>query len=199
MPRSSRSASGSDPSDRDAHLGLCRKVAAGDRAAAEELARVIMPTVRHAALRLTRTTTDAQDAAQVATLEVLRSAKRFQARGTLKGWAGRIAIRSVLRWQGRHGTAASVEHDPDTEPAPQGPPPGFEMLPRPLEHYLNALSEPQRNALVLRHSFGYTLPEIATLTDAPLPTVRSRVSAAMERVRKAIRRDVRLGGRGVAS
>lgn len=174
-------------------------MAAGDRAAAEQLAKLVMPTIRHAAFRLTRTPTDAQDAAQVATLEVLRSAKHYRARGTLRGWGRRIAIRSVLRWQARHGTAAADDHDPDTEPAPQGPPPGFEMLPRPLEHYLNALPEPQRNALVLRHSFGYTLPEIATITDAPLPTVRSRVSAAMERVRKAIRRDVRLGGRGVAS
>ncbi len=185
--------------ERDADLALCQRVAKGDRAAAETLARLIMPVVRHAALRVTRTASDAEDAAQVATLEVLRSAKHFAARGSLKGWAGRIAVRSVVRWNARHGTPMVHEHDPDRSLGAPAPTSGFEALPRPLQHYLDALPEPQRTALVLRHSLGYTIPEIAEATESPVPTVRSRIDKAMTRVRSAIRRDVQLGTKGASA
>lgn len=191
-----------DPSPspgREPELALCQRVATGDRAAAEALARLIMPVVRHAAHRVTRTASDAQDAAQVATLEVLRSARHYAARGSLEGWAGRIAVRSVVRWNARHGTPLVPEHDPDRSMGSSPPTPGFEALPRPLEHYLDALPEPQRTALVLRHSLGYTIPEIAEITDAPVPTVRSRIDKAMTRVRASIRRDVRLGTKGASA
>lgn len=185
--------------DRDADLALCQRVAQGDRAAAESLARLIMPVVRHAARRLTRTSADAEDAAQVATLEVLRSARHYAARGSVKGWAGRIAVRSVVRWNGRHGTPAVPEHDPDRTGAAPVPASRSEALPRPLEHYLDALPEPQRTALVLRHSLGYTIPEISEATETPVPTVRSRLDKAMMRVRSCIRRDVQFGTRGVGA
>lgn len=185
--------------DRDAELALCKRVAEGDRAAAEALARQLMPVVRHAARRLTRTASDAQDAAQVATLEVLRSARHFAARGSLRGWASRIAVRSVVRWNARHGTPTIHEHNPDLAPAALPPTSGAEGLPRPLENYLELLPEPQRTALVLRHSMGHTIPEIAEVTGAPVPTVRSRIDKAMTRVRAAIRRDVQLGTRGASA
>ena len=185
--------------DRDADLALCQRVAEGDRAASETLARQLMPTVRHAARRLTRTASDAQDAAQVATLEVLRSARHYAARGSLKGWASRIAIRSVVRWNARHGTPAMHEHDADRAPSVSPPTPGSDALPRPLEAYLGGLPEPQRTALVLRHCLGHTIPEIAEVTDAPVPTVRSRIDKAMSRIRTAIRRDVQLGTKGASA
>jgi len=185
--------------ERDAALALCQRVADGDRSAAEDLARLVMPTVRHAAHRVTRTASDAQDAAQVATLEVLRSAKHYAARGSLEGWAGRIAVRAIVRWNARHGTPAMPEHDPDRAASAPAPSPGSEALPRPLEHYLDALPEPQRTALVLRHSLGYTIPEIGQATESPVPTVRSRIDKAMTRVRAAIRRDLRLGTKGASA
>ena len=185
--------------DRDAELALCERVAKGDRAAAEALARQLMPVVRHAARRLTRTASDAQDATQVATLEILRSAGHYAARGSLNGWASRIAARSVVRWNARHGTPTMHEHNPDRAPSATPPTPGFEALPRPLEAYLEGLPEPQRTALVLRHSLGHTIPEIAEVTGAPVPTVRSRIDKAMTRVRAAIRRDVQLGTKGASA
>lgn len=152
-----------------------------------------MPTVHHAARRLTRTSADAQDAAQVALLEVLRCAGHYGGRGSLRGWAGKIAMRSVVRWSRRHGTPMLQEHDPDAQPDTSIGDSRHEALPRPLEAYLDELPEAQRTALILRHSMGCTLREIVEITESPLPTVRSRVTTAMQRVRKAIRRDVRFG------
>lgn len=187
--------------DRDEQLALCQRVAHGDHSAAESLARLIMPVVRHAAQRITRTRSDAEDASQVATLEVLRSAKHYAARGSLEGWAGRIAVRTIVRWNGRHGTPLVPEHDPDRDRshATVARVPGFEALPRPLEEYLDALPETQRTALVLRHSLGYTIPEIAETTEAPVPTVRSRIDKAMTRIRASIRRDIQIGTKGASA
>ncbi len=191
--------SDASPPERQAEHTLCQRVASGDRDASEALARQLMPVVRHAARRLTRTASDAQDAAQVATLEILRSAGHYAAQGSLSGWASRIAVRSIVRWNARHGTPSSHEHNPDTTPSPGVVASGSEALPRPLDDYLRGLPEAQRTALVLRHSLGYTIPEIAEVTDAPVPTVRSRVDKAMARVRAAIRRDVALGRTGASA
>lgn len=187
------------PPESDVQLALCKRVAEGDRAAAEALARQLMPVVRHAARRLTRTTSDAQDAAQVATLEILRSAGHYAARGSLEGWASRIAARCVVRWNARHGTPTIHEHNPDHAPCASAPTPGSEALARPLEAYLDGLPEPQRIALVLRHSLGHTIPEIAEITGSPVPTVRSRIDKGMTRIRTAIRRDVQLGTKGASA
>ncbi|MFY0539633.1 sigma factor-like helix-turn-helix DNA-binding protein [Nannocystis pusilla] len=46
---------------------------------------------------------------------------------------------------------------------------------------------------MLRHALDHTLPEIAELTGAPVPTVKSRVLKAEETLRKLIRRDLNLG------
>jgi len=154
-----------------------------------------MPVVRTVALRLTKTTDDAQDAAQVALLEILRSAHTFRGEGAVRGWAARIAMRRIVRWNARHGTAARVATAAEgMQPAATMSTVVVDALPRSLDAYLAELSEPQRTALVLRHSMGCTIPEIAEITQSPVPTVKSRIQAALVRVRQAIRRDTRFGG-----
>ncbi len=174
-------------------LDLARRVADGDRPAAQRLASRLLPTVRSVAIRLTRNPTDAQDATQEALLELLRSASNYRGDGPLQGWARRIALRSVARWMRRHATMTA----PTTAEAPAQPVSTFveDRLPRPLDSYLQELAEPQRTALILRCSLGCTIPEIAEITDSPVPTVKSRVMRALELIRGSIRRDVRFGPR----
>src|SRR5205823_14694259 len=64
---------------------------------------------------------------------------------------------------------------------------------RPLEEYLQALPDEQREALVMKHSLGYTVEEIAELTDVPTGTVKDRLVTARRRVRRLIQRDITLG------
>ena len=51
---------------------------------------------------------------------------------------------------------------------------------------LSALPEPQREVLVLAYFGGYTQPEIAARTGAPLGTVKTRTLLAMRRLRTAL-------------
>lgn len=184
----------------EADLGLVRRVVAGDRAAAESLARRLYPVALRVARSLA-TAKDAEDAAQAALVHVLRVAGTYRGRGPLEGWGYRVVWRHVLRTVRRakaRETAARAGGPilmvlTGGEAVTGG---GLrEGLPRPLEEYLGALKPVQCEALVLRHGMGHTLSEIATMTDAPVPTVKSRIVKAMNEIRRAIRRDLVVRGR----
>lgn len=175
---------------------LTARVAAGDSRAAEQLARISMPTVRAVACRLVANPADAADVGQGALVEVLRAASNYRGEGPLLGWVARIAARSACHWLRsaqvrRAATTASVTTEPVDEGADVNH--GDDALPRPLTAYLDALPELQRTAFVLRHALDYTLPEIAELTGAPVPTVKSRILKALTELRRAMRRDAALG------
>jgi RNA polymerase sigma-70 factor (ECF subfamily) len=185
-----------------ADLELLEAVARGDRIAAERFARRVFPFVRKVARALVSDRAEADDACQLALIEVLRAAGSYRGAGAIEAWTRKIASRVVIRSMQRHRA-----HDPEpaspeiTDELPDEALASatFDELPRPLEVYLAELSEVQRTALVLRHALGHTVPEIAELTGAPVPTVKSRLKKAHQEVRRLVRRDVTLGTRGVAS
>lgn len=55
-----------------------------------------------------------------------------------------------------------------------------------LEAGLDALTETQRVAVVLRHSFEWTYEEIAELLDVSVSTVRNHLARGMEKLRRAL-------------
>lgn len=184
------------PSSYEPERTLMDAVAAGDRVASERLARRLLPQVRRVARALVTRAADVDDASQVALLELLRSAGNYRGDGSLEGWARRIATRTVLRWSGRQRLRDAKTQPLDVTPDPRVgwlPAVAAESLPRPLPEYLAALPEVQRTAFVLRHSLGHTVPEIAALSDAAVPTVKSRLLKAQAELRRLIRRDLALG------
>lgn len=172
---------------------LAGKVAAGDRQAAALFARRLLPVVRRVVRALCGPGSDADDAVQSSLIELLESAGNYAGQGALEGWARRITARATLRGlrRGRRRGAVSLE-DEDVPEDSYVEDALREAIPRPVEVYLAALPEVQRTALVLRHALDHTLPEIAELTGAPVPTVKSRVLKAQETLRRLIRRDLNL-------
>lgn len=55
-----------------------------------------------------------------------------------------------------------------------------------LHQAIRALPGEQREALVLQQFSGLSLEEIATLTDAPIETVKSRLRYAMRKLREQL-------------
>lgn len=180
--------------------GLAARVAEGDRGAAEQFARILMPTVRAVTARLVSNPADAADVAQLGLVEVLRAAGNYRGEGPLVGWARRIAARNACHWL----RSAAARRGADSEAidgmvADVGAIDVGDGLVRPLSAYLGELGEAQRTALVLRVGLEYTLPEIAELTGSPVATVKSRIIKALSELRRAVRRDVQLGVRRDAS
>jgi RNA polymerase sigma factor (sigma-70 family) len=55
-----------------------------------------------------------------------------------------------------------------------------------LEPELRRLSERQRTAVVLRHSFGYTYDEISRVMGVSIPTVQKHVERALGKLRRRL-------------
>jgi RNA polymerase sigma-70 factor (ECF subfamily) len=178
-------------------LALVASVAAGDAEACARFVRCVSPTVRQVARAIVRAGAGADDAEQVSLMDLLASASNYAGRGPLEAWAQRIATRSTLRWAKKERRIAEKAQAQHVASASETPPQTevIESLPRSLAHYLDQLSEVQRTAVLLRFSIGHTIPEIATITKAAIPTVKSRIQKGRDELRRLVRRDLGLGVR----
>ena len=155
----------------------------------------LRPRIATIARALLRHAADADDATQASLLEILRAAESFRGDGSFDGWADRIAVRTTLRLARQRRVRGLRVDDTEPDAIAEEPPHSSlaEMLPRELSEYLAELPEIRRTALVLRHALGYSVEEIAELTGVSPNTVKDRLLAAREQVRKHVRRDLATG------
>nr|WP_255216238.1 RNA polymerase sigma factor [Pseudenhygromyxa sp. WMMC2535] len=170
-------------------------VASGDKAAQAALIARILPSVLGRARGLCRAPADADDAAQEALLEILRSARSFSGRGSLQGWCDRITVRTTLRRQRRElRKLVLLDSACDLEqlPARGREIPLREAVPGELQDYLAELSADRYEALCL-WAKGHAIDEIAEHTGASPNTIKDRLRMARKQVRRAIRQREVLG------
>jgi RNA polymerase sigma-70 factor (ECF subfamily) len=185
-------------------LKLMSLVASGNVEAMNTVARRLTGRVRRLSRLLVRDETLADDASQVALVEILQSARTYGARSSLERWADRITARITLRHardeRRRFQVVSSLDEEGAAEPSAPVRDPAEEVrseTPRALAEYLDALPETQREALVLKHSLGHTVEEIAEITGVPVGTVKDRLVTGRRQVRKLIQRDLAIGrGKG---
>jgi RNA polymerase sigma-70 factor, ECF subfamily len=181
-------------------LNLARAVARGDKRACEDFARRLLPTVRRVSRGLLRGSDGANDAVQISLMDLLGSAANYMGRGPLEAWAQRIATRSTLRWMNkqrlaRERTLAQAQETELQHHQVLLQTETLDRLPRPLDEYLDQLTEVQRTAVLLRFALGHTIPEIAEITEAPIPTVKCRIQKGQQELCRLVRRDLNLGVR----
>jgi RNA polymerase sigma-70 factor (ECF subfamily) len=121
----------------------------------------------------------------------LASARNYRGEGSIEGWCDRIVVRTVLRMarrQDRSQKAIDRSEDPETLPHPSA---GLEpeALAADVTRYLDELPEARRMALILRHGLDYSVDEIAELTGVSRNTVKDRLLAAREQLRRLVRRE----------
>jgi RNA polymerase sigma-70 factor (ECF subfamily) len=177
-------------------LDLMGRVVRGDRSARRDLVTRLVPRVRRICRALMRSDVDADDAAQGALVEILRSAESFAGAGSLERWADRIAARHAMRLAARERRRTAVVDaaiDPEQVMEPPGDAELGEAIARRVHEYLDLLPQDRRELLVLRHVLDYSMPEIATLLGLPLGTVKDRLLAARKHVRRLLLRDIAIG------
>src|SRR3954469_17175198 len=95
--------------------------AAGDRAAAQELCRELLPRVRNLVRYLLRGDSRVDDVAQEALIAVLRGLGTFRGDGRFESWVDRVVARTAfavirrIRAETQPGERAAVDADADAE------------------------------------------------------------------------------------
>jgi RNA polymerase sigma-70 factor (ECF subfamily) len=185
-----------DPSDEE----LMKRYQRGDVAAFEVLLRRHRTALHAFLARLTGDRARAEDLAQETWLRIVAAVPRWERRARFTTWAYGIARnlavdearRAVHRAadsldardeRGRERGEAVADAGPDPERATES----ARLRPR-LEAALAALPLEQREVFVLREYAGVPFAEIAEITGAPVPTVKSRMRYALEALRDALAR-----------
>ncbi|HZZ85165.1 MAG TPA: RNA polymerase sigma factor [Anaeromyxobacteraceae bacterium] len=132
----------------------------------------------------------ADDLAQDCWMRFIGAAPRWKASGSFKTWLYAVA-RNLATDAARR--TAHRDHEPlertagrdGKEPA-AGAPEGDVLLRAALERAIAALPEDQREVFLLREYEGLSFAEVAEVTAALLPTVKSRMRYALEALRRAL-------------
>jgi RNA polymerase sigma-70 factor (ECF subfamily) len=177
-------------------LDRVSRAASGEPEAQAWLLEQVVPRVRRVARAFLKSPADADDAAQLALLAILRSASTYRGEASLSAWARRIAVRTVLRYlETERRTPSAPSANEAEEPAIPAAEGSWEALPRDVREYLEELPEAQRHAVILHHALGHSVDEIAAATQVSPDTVKGRLKLGTAALRKRIRQEIAIGRR----
>jgi RNA polymerase sigma-70 factor (ECF subfamily) len=155
----------------------------GERWAHEALFRRHMPLALGLAYRLLGSDHELDDVVQEAYFRAFRGLHGLRDAQAFPSWLAGIVVRCVQQLLRRRrllvrlGLRPVVPVDPDLSLAPTASPEVVHALRR-IYTVLDALGAQARVVLVLRRVEGYSIPEIASLMDCSLSTVKRRLGEA---------------------
>jgi len=179
-------------------LELARAAAGGEAGARRAVAERLFDRVRHTTRYLAAGHPDAEDHAQVALVEILRSLGTYSGHASLEHWADTITVRTTMRaikrrrrlraWQILRGRE---NLDREERLWAHGPRDAFSEvhLRQHVATLLGKLNPERRAAVVLRLVHGYSVGEIAELTGVGYDTVRDRLRVGRKALRALVHKD----------
>jgi len=180
------------PEGRDRDLdGLLTLVARGDEAAFASVYDQLSGPVYGLIRRVVRDPSQSEEVAQEVMLDVWRAASRFEPdRGSPQAWVATIAHRRAVD-RVRSAQAATRRDDHAAAQAPEGHDGVAEAVEAKLERErvrrcLGALTELQRESIVLAYYGGYTYREVAGLLGIALGTTKTRMRDGLIRLRDCL-------------
>ena len=163
----------------------------GDEEAFGALVRAVGDRCMYIAHRILRDADLAQDAVQVALVQVWRELPTLRDPDKFEGWLHRILVHACYaEIRRRHHFAASVVLLETDEPT--GRDEYLVVNDRDaLDRAFRRLPPEQRVVLVFHHALGLTLDEVAEHLEIPVGTVKSRLFYATSAIRAALAADAR--------
>ncbi len=181
---------------RQADLELMQRAAAGVALAQREVVQRLLLRCRATARYWCRDDAEADDLAQLALCEVLRSAAGFRGESRLERWADCIVLRSVrLGVRRRRQTEQRFAPTAEPDAIADGGPDDDVMLRlarRRLAEHLGRLDEVRREAITMKLVLGHSVEDIARATGVSVNTVKDRLKTARRKLRKWLARDAAL-------
>ena len=172
---------GNVDSERVADETLVQQALAGDLSAFGQLVQRHERATRAICWAVLRDHHLASDAAQEAFVDAYRSLASLKTPSAFGGWVATIAQRRALRMAQRRPPERTL---PDVLADETADDP--ELLAQVLQ-----LPEQEREVILLRFFDGHDAAAIATLLQRPLGTVTKQLSRAYERLRSALREEMR--------
>ena len=181
---------------------LVEQAQRGDEMAFESLVAEIGDRLYSTAVHILGDTSAAEDATQVALIDMWRHLPRLRDAGAFEPWAYRILVRSAYAEGSRQrGVRANlVLLVPEVlEDGPAGSVADVQALHDQLERGFQRLTRRQRAVVTLKHYAELSDAEIAASLDVPMGTVKSQLHYAMRALRAGLEADDRPGRRrGIA-
>jgi RNA polymerase sigma factor (sigma-70 family) len=186
----------------DELAALVAGVVRGDAGATRSFVVAVARPVRRAVVMVLGSKDgEVDDASQEAILGVLRALPKFRGECTSTQFVVRIAVLSAVavrrrrrgkdRWVG----SQALDEDDARVDSDSSPLAHVEVGRRraAIRRLIDELPAPIAEAVVLYFMLGYTVPEIAALSQAPVNTIWSRLRIGRERMRQVLAADTRLG------
>lgn len=196
------------PEGKEPYLApLVTRARAGDAAAFEQIMVLSERKVVATAWRILGDREDARDAAQEVFLRAYRYLGTFKEEQNFSGWLYRITVnvcRDIARKRTHGGRTAFISYEAELEEGI------LETMPAPddtesraieaqerfiVSRALSALSEKERNALVLRDMEGFSTEEVAQILGTRAATVRSQISSGRTKIKRYCERFLKARGK----
>lgn len=178
---------------------LVRRLKQRDADAMEALVRAHGSKLYGVAFQFMRNETAAQDVVQEALLSVWNKIGSFEGRSSFTSWLYRVTANAALmklRKEKKRQMDVSIDGDKeddayrplqleDTRPLPDSALQGEELKAK-IQAAIDRLPEPYRSVVLLKDVEEFSLEEIAELTNASVPAVKSRLHRARLTLRETL-------------
>jgi len=166
---------------------LINRILAGDAAAERQLYEAHVDRVFRLAYRMAGDATQAEDLTQDAFIRAFDRLADFRGDAPFAGWLHRVATSVILTGLRRRKRVQEVESIRDDLEWAAGPGPTTDPeLQRSIDRAVGSLDENHRLVFVMHDMEGFTHQEIATAVDAPVGTIKARLSRARQKLRVAL-------------
>lgn len=166
---------------------LISRILTGDAAAERQLYNEHVDRVFRLAYRMTGDATQAEDLTQDTFIRAFDRLADFRGDAPFAGWLHRVAtsvILTGLRKRKKVQDTESIRDDLEWV-ATQGPATDPDLK-RAIDRAVDSLDENHRLVFVMHDMEGYTHLEIAAAMDAPVGTIKARLSRARQKLRDAL-------------
>lgn len=167
---------------------LLSGVAAGDREALAQLYRRTRTAVYGLALSFVKNAHDAQDVTQDTFVRVWENAYQYKPQGSPMGWLLAVA-RSLALMKLRQGARQEQLEDEEWDAIPAESPAVTPEDRQVLQQAMAALTDEERQVVMLHAVTGLKHREIAHLLEMPLATVLSKYHRALKKLRVQLEGD----------
>ena len=158
-------------------------------AAADALVDRYQQRLFNVALRMLGNVQDAEDVTQTVFLKAFHRLRSYDPRFKFFSWIYRMTLNESLNMLKRRKPTLPLEDDLDIlDPSAAGDRTEAEDR---VERALMGLKPDDRAVVVLKHFVSFSYQEIAEVLAIPVPTVKSRLFTARERLRGALAEGVR--------